>query len=206
MSALQLMRHGATLAGDRYCGRTDVELSAHGWEQMRRAVAGRTWRFIVSSPLRRCAAFAAELAHASGARCRYDPDLREMCFGRWEGKSAAELMRVEPEALAAFWSDPVQHPPPGGESVEQLHKRVLQAWERVISAESSGTTLVITHGGPIRVLCGLRDGLPGNKLLAIDVAHATLIDMPVLETARVADSPTLAVDLRGARGGALASG
>ncbi|MFZ0006897.1 MAG: histidine phosphatase family protein, partial [Steroidobacteraceae bacterium] len=59
---VHVLRHGETEGGARYWGRTDVALSARGWEQMRAAVAGHSWERIVSSPLQRCAAFAEALA------------------------------------------------------------------------------------------------------------------------------------------------
>jgi alpha-ribazole phosphatase len=63
---VHLLRHGETDGGTRYWGRTDVALSSKGWQQMRTAVAGRAWDLIISSPLRRCAAFAEALAEKIG--------------------------------------------------------------------------------------------------------------------------------------------
>lgn len=176
-----LMRHGETIEPGRFCGETDVALSGRGWQQMRSAAGARHWTHIVSSPSRRCAAFAWELAAQSGARHRIDPDLREMHFGSWEGRSPAELSHSEPDALAAFWADPVSHPPPGGEPLAHLEARVVRAVARALeetrAAELAGDVLLITHGGPIRVLCARRDAIPLERLLSIDVPHAALIEM-----------------------------
>ena len=177
MSAIQALRHGETCAAGRYCGRTDVALSARGWQQMRAAVAGRSWERIVSSPATRCLAFARELALAAGRECEIDADLRELDFGRFEGRSAAEILASEPAELAAFWRDPLAHPPPEGEPVPALVARVLRAWERIRAAPAR-STLIVTHGGPLRVLCALRDGRPTDQLLQIEVPHAVLIELP----------------------------
>jgi alpha-ribazole phosphatase len=174
---VQLLRHGEPEGGARYWGGTDVALSARGWEQMRAAVAGRSWDLIVSSPLRRCAAFAETLASELGVRCCFDADLREMSFGDWEGHSAEELMQADAERLCRFWSDPSAHTPPGGEPLAQLQARVMAAWRRIASARDSARTLIVTHSGPIRLLRAAQSGMPLAALLSIEVPHAALVDI-----------------------------
>lgn len=173
LPAIQLLRHGRTQAEGRYCGHTDVALTAAGWQQMHRAVAGRRWQRIVSSPLERCAAFAQRLAAQLAVGCRLDADLREMHFGRWEGASAAELLQSAPQEIARFWANPWTHGPPDGESVADLQRRVLRAWARICAEHDAAGTLVVTHGGPIRLL---RAG--HVALLEIEVPHAVLMDLP----------------------------
>jgi alpha-ribazole phosphatase len=172
---LQLLRHGETEAGGRYFGSTDVALSVRGWEQMRAAVAGYSWERIISSPLQRCAAFAEAMAAERHLSCRYDEDLREISFGEWEGHSAAQLMQTDVERLRRFWSDPNAHPAPGGESLVRFHARVMAAWWRILSDPDRRRPLIITHGGPIRVLRAVQSGTPLSALLSIEVAHAALI-------------------------------
>jgi alpha-ribazole phosphatase len=179
---VHLLRHGETEGGARHWGGTDVALSARGWQQMRAAVAGRSWDLIVSSPLRRCAAFAETLARDLGVRCRCDADLREMSFGEWEGRSAAELMQTDAERLRLFWADPGVHIPPGGESLAQLHSRVMAAWQRIVRTPQDGRVLIVTHSGPIRLLRAAQSSVPLSALLSIDVPHGALISIESLET------------------------
>jgi alpha-ribazole phosphatase len=174
---VNLLRHGETEAGGRYCGGIDVALSWKGWCQMHAAVAGRSWDLIVSSPLRRCATFAGALARKLGARCRLDADWREMSFGEWGGRSAAELLETDGERLRCFWKDPAELSPPGGEPLTQLHSRVMAAWQRVVKDPESGRVLIVTHGGPIRVLRATQSGLTLSALLCIDVPHAVLVSV-----------------------------
>jgi len=177
---VHLLRHGETEGGARYWGGTDVVLSWKGWRQMRAAVAGQSWDLIVSSPLRRCAAFAEDLARGLGVRCHYDADLREMSFGEWEGHSAAELMQTDAERLRLFWADPSAHTPPGGESLAQLHARVMAAWQRIVTAERDERVLIVTHSGPIRLLRAAQSGTALSALLSIDVPHGALIGIECL--------------------------
>ena len=172
---VHLLRHGETEGGVRYWGGMDVALSSRGWLQMRTAVAGGSWDLIVSSPLRRCAAFAEALAQELGVPCRLEADLREMSFGRWEGYSTAELMQRDAERLRLFWFDPSVHTPPGGEPLGELQTRVMAVWQRLSTASDCGRTLVVTHGGPIRVLRAVQSRTPLSALLTIDALHATLI-------------------------------
>lgn len=171
-----LLRHGETEGGSRYWGDTDVALNWKGWRQMRAAVAGRSWDLIVSSPLRRCAAFAGALARELDVPCRYDADLREMSFGEWEGRSAAEVMQTDAERLRQFWSDPSVHAPPAGEPLAQLHARVTAAWQRIVTDRCAvNRVLVVTHSGPIRLLRAAQLGTPLSALLSIEVPHGSLL-------------------------------
>ena len=183
---IHLLRHGETEGGARYWGGIDVALSSEGWLQMRTAVAGRSWDLIISSPLRRCAAFAEALAQEVGLPCRLEADLREMSFGAWEGYSGAELMQRDAERLRLFWSDPSVHTAPGGESLAELHARVLAVWQRLSTAPSYGRTLIVTHGGPIRVLRAVASRAALSALLSIDVPPAALIGIECQPEATIA--------------------
>jgi alpha-ribazole phosphatase len=205
MALLECLRHGETHGGARYCGSTDLELTARGWQQMRAATEGRVWDRIITSPLRRCADFALELADRLALPCARDADWREMHFGDWEGRSARELLQSDAGALERFWADPVAGAPPGAESLTQLRWRVLAAFERAI--ENSAVRgnaqperiLVVTHGGPIRVLHAAQSGLPLQSLLRLEVPHAALVTVraplsttTIASTVAVSSSPASA--------------
>lgn len=170
---LDLLRHGETEGGARYRGTTDDPLTAAGREQMRAAVNDNArWDGIVTSPLRRCAEFARTLARQRSIPLMLDARLAEMHFGAWEGRSAAELMSADPEALARFWDDPAAHTPPGAEPLARFAERVLTAWSDIVRDHSGRRVLLVTHGGVIRViLCHLLRR-PIERLLEFDVGHA----------------------------------
>ena len=121
---LDLLRHGVTERGGGLRGSLDDELTAEGWAQMRAAVASAgPWQALVSSPLRRCAAFAEELAARLGLPLQLEADLRELHFGAWEGRSAADLMH---EHVAACL-DRASHLPHTTVDPRQLARRVARA-------------------------------------------------------------------------------
>jgi alpha-ribazole phosphatase len=184
---IDLLRHGATVLDGCYCGSTDVALSPHGLQQMWAAVSDRCWDRIVSSPLQRCAAFARELAQRLSIPLVEDDRLRELHFGDWEGQRTDELFARDSNALKRFWSDPAAHPPPQGERLVELQARVMAALRELIGAGGGNRVLLVTHGGPIRVLLGERRKLPLSRLLEIDVPHASLI--PFLDRESAATIP-----------------
>jgi len=172
---VDLLRHGETEGGECYRGSTDDALSARGWEQMRAAVGDACpWSCIVSSPLKRCAEFAAELAQRHARPLELDARLREIHFGAWEGKTAAELLAAHPEHIARFWNDPVQNPPPGGEALPHFEARVLAAWNEHRARHTGKQVLIITHGGPIRAIVGHMQGLSWANRWSIEVPHASI--------------------------------
>jgi alpha-ribazole phosphatase len=176
----ELLRHGETFGAGGFRGSTDDALTPHGLEQMRMAVENRAgWDRIVTSPLRRCLAFANELAQARGVPVDSDERFKEMHFGDWEGKTAEELMRSDDEALLRFWNDPALHTPPSGEPLRAFQARVLAAWNDNIGARRGQHLLLVLHGGPIRVVLGHVLGSPPAALLRFDVPLGSLTRIAV---------------------------
>ena len=171
---IDLLRHGET-GQDGFRGSLDDALTPHGWEQMRAAVQRAGPRgAIISSPMVRCAVFAAGIAQDNAIPLHIDERLRELHFGQWEGLTASELMHTQPEALTQFWSDPYAHSPPDAESLEAFESRVLSAWSDIARHHAGCRVLIVTHGGVIRMILRHTRGLPRASLLQLDVPHASL--------------------------------
>ncbi|MBP8185530.1 MAG: alpha-ribazole phosphatase family protein [Pseudomonas sp.] len=172
---LDLLRHGETTGGNGFRGSLDDELTEKGQTQMQYALAAfGGWDLVISSPLLRCRVFAEQFAAARGLPLRIEADLRELHFGDWEGRNAAEILFEDEQALGQFWTNPYGFTPPGAEPVRDFATRVLSAVER-LSAELAGQrVLVITHGGVMRLLLARARGLPEAQLLQVEVPHATL--------------------------------
>lgn len=174
--AFDLLRHGDT-AQQSYRGQLDDPLSALGWQQLREAVRDRHWDHIVASTLQRCATFATELAQARDLPLQLDARLAEYHFGHWQGVPIQTLADEQGDALAAFWRDPVAHPPPGGETFHAFGRRLCAALD-AIDAQPGERVLVITHGGAIRLLRCLVEGRDYGEMAGIDVPHASLHRLP----------------------------
>ena len=177
---LDLLRHGETELGGGLRGSLDDALTENGWTQMRAAVVeGGPWNRIVSSPLQRCALFAAELGEQLNLSVHLDKELQELHFGAWEGQSAAALMETDAEALGLFWADPYGFTPPQGEPVSAFSARVLAAVARLQAAYAGERILLVGHGGVMRLLLAQARGLPREQLLSVEVAHGALFALTV---------------------------
>lgn len=172
---LDLLRHGEASGGWIFRGRTDSPLSDNGWRQMEAAVALQAppWQAIVSSPLQRCLGFAERLAERWQLPLEVFPGMTEFDFGDWEGRAVEQVRGEMPEHVERFWRDPEQFPPPGGEAMDVFRARVLESWQ-ILTARPEGHTLVITHGGVIRVLLGELFGAPYQRLAHLAVPHGCL--------------------------------
>lgn len=145
-----LWRHGQTTWNleRRFQGKADVPLDEAGVAQAERAarlLAALEPTAIMSSDLKRAAATAEALGKVTGLPITHDRDLRERDGGEWEGLTDTEIRERFPEALA-LWE------PPGGETSEQVAKRVAAVLERAAEQLPTGGLLVVaSHGAAIRL-------------------------------------------------------
>ena len=165
---LYLLRHGETAWNRerRIQGWKDAALTERGVRQAR-AMGTRLAELLpdagsvtlYTSPQGRAVASADLVAAAFSAPFAdriVDPDLRERCFGAWEGYSHAELEAAHPGALDALAAAGWTGAPPGGESLADLSRRVGRWWQRV---PRDRTLVVVAHGQVSRVFRGLLLGL-----------------------------------------------
>jgi broad specificity phosphatase PhoE len=96
-----------------------------------------------------------------------DSMLRDCDFGRWAGRSLAEVQSVEPDALALWLRDPTAAPH-GGESFADVIKRVHAWMDGLLS--TSGSVLAITHPTIIRASIVSALGAGPHALRHIDIA------------------------------------
>jgi broad specificity phosphatase PhoE/ribonuclease HI len=176
---LILVRHGSTeLSGLRYSGRIDPVLNDTGQAQAR-ALAARLASLkagepaVVSSPLRRAVATAAPIAEALGTTVEIDDGLLELDFGEWEGRTFEEVKRGWRAERTAFRTD-TSAAPPGGESVDQVNRRVRRARDRIIAAHPGGTVIVVSHVTPIKVLICAALAAPTSSVFRMHLNTASV--------------------------------
>lgn len=144
-------------AGGWLAGHTDVGLTERGVAEAR-ALAGRLAdvpfdRVLVSDLKRTRDTLALALPDWSGP-VHVDPRLRERTIGDWDGQLHRERHAME---LLIQWHGR----PPGGESLDLLARRALGALD---AHDAPMDTLVVTHGGLMRVVLGLLDGHPVDAI------------------------------------------
>jgi broad specificity phosphatase PhoE len=190
---LYYVRHGETdwNLAQRYQGQRDIPLNATGRAQAARngaileevlgaAAAGLDY---VASPLLRAREtmeiIRGRMGLAPGAY-RTDPRLAEVNYGHWEGHLWSELPSLDPEGFAARRADMWGWQPRGGESYRMLSERVA-GWLDSVERDA----VVVAHGGVMRVLRGLIEGLapaaiqqlpvPQDKVLVLEADRARWI-------------------------------
>ena len=172
---IDLIRHGEPVGGLLIRGQRNDPLSATGWRQMRGAVEGCTgWQRVITSPLLRCAEFAHELAARLAIPVSEEAAVAEIGFGQWEGVKPAELLARQPQAYQAFWENPADFTPPGGEPLAEFQARVVTALERIVQRHCGEHLLIVAHGGVIRMMVAHVLGMPAGNMFRMDVPYAGL--------------------------------
>lgn len=156
-TAMWLLRHPEPEASarGRCYGSLDVTLSLDGIRQARsvaNALANEPFAAIYTSPRRRCCQ-AAEIL-AVGRHCRMEtvPELRELDFGEFEGRSYDEIAAMCPDVYQQWMERPTETQFPGGESFREMHTRVIVATRELRSRHTGQSIALVTHGGVIRTI------------------------------------------------------
>jgi probable phosphoglycerate mutase len=173
---IDLMRHGEPEGGRAYRGHgVDDPLSDTGWQQMWSAVGDHSpWQQIISSPMRRCRAFAEALSARHGLPVAIDERLKEIGFGVWEGKTVTEVQQNDREAYESFYLDPVNARPQGAEPLDRFMRRVTEAYDGILGAHTGKHCLVVAHAGVIRAIITTTLQAEPASMYRIRVANGAL--------------------------------
>jgi broad specificity phosphatase PhoE len=195
-----LVRHASTAAtGVRFVGRGDPRLGREGHaeaaalgarlvaEVTRRAGGDRPRVRVVASPLRRARQTAAAIALALGPIADVDGPLlderlRETDVGDAEGRTWDELVGEAPAVAAALLAGEPAIDWPGGEPHASLVDRVRAAWLDLVAwqaADPATHQVVVSHGGPLRVLLASATGRPEAHVPLPPPASWVIIDAAV---------------------------
>lgn len=191
-----LLRHGETAWNDegRMQGHAPVPLNETGREQAHAAGAWLADEYafdrVICSDLYRTRETANLVSEYVDAEVEYDAAWRERSVGVYQGLTYEEMARrfpdfgLGPEAASAY-----RKRPENGESLADVNERVLSGYES-LDTNGDDRTLVVTHGGPIRLLLGHLKGLDvpttmGRHSLA-NCSVTTLVDGE-LETENATD-------------------
>lgn len=162
------LRHGQTEYSlkNAYCGSIDSELTPDG-EEMAKAFASAysstPWTAIFSSPMRRTLATAKPLSVAIGIQPELRDGLKEIDYGKWEGKTPDQITQEYHNDYIAWSADPACYAPTGGETAVAIATRALRVIEEIKQLYSSGNILVVSHKATIRIIL--------SSLLGIDVGR-----------------------------------
>ena len=166
MLTVYLLRHGETTYnadGNRYCGRTDAELTEKGLSQARRvaeALHGERIDAVYASPLKR-AYLTAEIATGNRLPVVRDDRLIELDFGAWEGKTREEFVAEDP-ALWESWCASPEHTRAGGsgDTAWDVVHRVDVFFQEMVQRHSGQQIVVVAHNGVNRLYLAWKLGMP----------------------------------------------
>jgi probable phosphoglycerate mutase len=166
-----LLRHGESDAnkGNVFGGWSDTPLTKLGKEQakaLRKRLDKEGIGIAYCSDLLRTRQTVkyAEL----GCEVIYSPALRERNYGTLEGKPWDSV--PDPER---FHLDPYLRAP-GGETPEEVQKRIADYFENTISKDAHEKILVISHHGPLVLLAMHILGMPLEKWRTLALGNAGL--------------------------------
>lgn len=157
ITRLCLIRHGETEwnAERRIQGQIDIGLNATGLSQAQ--AAGRWLRgagivALYSSDLKRAATTAEAIGAELGLGVSRHPELRERCYGIFQGLTYAEAAARYPEGYAAFEGRNADYAFENGESLKTMYARVTGKLREIAAAHVGTAVAVVVHGGVLDIV------------------------------------------------------
>lgn len=164
MLNVYLLRHGETqynADGNRYCGRTDIDLTAKGISQAEtvyQQLKDKHIDAVYSSPLNR-ARYTAEIA-TGNSQVTTDERIIEVDFGMWEGKTKEEFIAEDPSLWEAWMTHPETAKAGGtGETAGQVVERVDSFFNELLKKHANETIVVVGHNGINRLYMAFKLGM-----------------------------------------------
>ncbi|MDA7026187.1 histidine phosphatase family protein [Bacillus sp. CLL-7-23] len=93
-----------------------------------------------------------------------DDRFREIGLGSWEGKTYAEVQQTDADMLKAYFDQPDQYIPNGGESFPAFESRVRQALKQILDNHREGNVLLVSHSVFILMLLNILKKRPIQEL------------------------------------------
>jgi broad specificity phosphatase PhoE len=159
-----LVRHGETPYNKviRYQGWTDIPLNETGIRQaelLAQSLKDVPIDVFISSPLQRAYVTTQKVAELHNKTIEYtDPRLKEIDFGDWTGKYAADLQKKYPEQFAIWTKKPWLIIMPNGESLEDMQMRGRAALNDIVALYPGKTIFIGAHSLlNATILCSVLD-------------------------------------------------
>lgn len=138
-----------------------------------------SWSAIYCSPLKRTVLTAQKLSEAIGLDLQPRDGLKEIGYGKWEGKSVEEVSREFHDDYVKWTADPAWNAPTGGESAMVVAQRSIDVIGEIIRTYGDGNVLVVSHKATIRTLLCALLGIDVGRFrfrLACPVASVSVVE------------------------------
>ncbi|WP_422445233.1 alpha-ribazole phosphatase [Thermoanaerobacterium sp. DL9XJH110] len=179
MSRFFIVRHGETMWNKefKYQGQSDVPLNDTGRFQARKLserLKKEKIDVIYSSDLQRAMETAEIIARPHCLGVQPVKEMRELCFGIWEGLTFNEIERKWPDELEKWRRDPFHTKPPGGENLSELLFRTSNFIKKIARNHVDKRILIVTHAGPVRALLASILNLKDDFFWKFKISNASL--------------------------------
>jgi alpha-ribazole phosphatase len=169
-------RHGETTwnAERRIQGTSDPDLSPRGYDQSRELLEelkGRPLSAIYTSTRQRAIHTAQPLADYLRLPVQTRPELDEMNFGAWEGKTPADFGEDLRNQWQRYRENRLTFRIPEGENYLEVMARVRPFVEKILREHQDQEILTVGHRGSNRMLMALLLGYPLEEAVRIDQAN-----------------------------------
>jgi probable phosphoglycerate mutase len=180
---LLIIRHGQTAWNKmkRLQGHSDIPLNEKG--ELQAMALGETLKHepldaIIASDMQRATKTAEEIAKWHKLQVKIDRDLRERCYGAFEGLHPEEIEQRFPESHAAWHAaDPDHVFPPGeriAESPRQFFHRAMAALHRCAEQHPCQKIAVVAHFGIIESAFRAAHSIPFGDRTRMPVLNTSI--------------------------------
>ncbi len=157
MRTFIMVRHGQseTNVKKAFTGQIDAPLTDMGREQAQRMAAYvNQYKVdkIYASSLDRAVETASYIARTQNCPIERCDALREINAGVWQGLTFEEVSRRYPHTHRDWKENFDTAAPDGGETCEQVYRRVTQWFEEILLHTSEETVCMVSHAIPIRMM------------------------------------------------------
>ena len=185
-SRIILVRHGETdwNKEGRFQGQIDIPLNETGKNQAQKASNflksidfNKAYSSSMSRPLETAKIILGKKSNLSILKI---DELSEISHGLWEGKLEKEIKTTWPEMLNKWHQEPENVIMPEGESIEDVSKRSLNAWQNICKNQNKNDiTLVVAHDAVNKTLICNILGLSYSQIWTIKQGNGgiTVIDI-----------------------------
>lgn len=139
----------------RWQGWVATPLNEHGRRQaqkLARFVRNIGMTALYSSDLRRAVETAEMLTAQLPFEPVYDERLRERKIGEWQGLTLEEMAQWYPEAYHQCITDPENFPVPGGESRNDVRRRIVACFNDILAEARGETVGILSHTTAMKLL------------------------------------------------------
>lgn len=158
---LFFIRHGETTHSKigGYCGDLNPDLTEDGSkmaQQFAETYADLDWAAVYVSPMQRTLSTAKFLCDRTGLTPQIREGIKELAYGKWEGKTPDEVNQEFHDDYIRWLTDPGWNAPTGGEKGIEVARRSSEVIREIQERHETGNVLVVSHKATIRIMiCSL---------------------------------------------------